>query len=127
MPDMTREQLLEFMTDIAQGIPGAVTVLTQMFQLGAAPAHFAALQEFNLKGSRLWLLYKDVCLTETPVLIAFLDACHKKAVYEKEVDRYLGKLMIDRDENLAREMRKELVYPAAQLTIIDLEADGTDG
>lgn len=127
MPDMTRNELMGFMADIAGGIAGAVTVLAEMFKLGAPPAHFHILKEFDIKGSKLWLLYKDVCLTETPVLIAFLEACRQGVVTKEDVDGYLDTLMGTRDVGVATAMRKDLVYPAAQLSVAQMEASGTDG
>lgn len=122
------EELKQFVVEIADGIIGAANVLMQMFQLGASPVHFSILKEFDLKGSRLWVLHKDVCLNETPVLIAFLDACHAGDVGKEQVDPYIDELMLRRNNELAKEMREKLVYPAARKTISDcLETGGGIG
>jgi hypothetical protein len=122
------EELKQFVVEIADGVIGAANVLMQMFQLGASPAHFSVLKEFDLKGSRLWVLYKDVCLNETPILIAFLDACHAGGVGKEQVDHYINELMASRNDELAKEMREKLVHPAVTKTISDhLETGGSVG
>ena len=128
MSNGAKEELMKFITDLADGVIGAANVLAQMFQLGAQPQHFNALKDFNLKGSRLWLMYKDVCLQDIPMLLAFLEACHVGDVDEEEFRPYMDQLMVNRDEEVARKMRESFVHPAVRKFIAQhLEAGGDIG
>jgi hypothetical protein len=123
-----KKELMEFIVEISDGIIGAVRVLTEMLQSGAQPKHLGVLKEFNLKGSLLWVLYKDVCLQDIPMLLAFLEACHEGDVGEADIKPYLEKLMLSRDDAAAREMRENYVHPAVRKFIAQhLEAGGDVG
>lgn len=64
------DSILDIVMKMSEGIPGAVTVLAQMIKDGAAidPDSFMGglssvllLDTWNIYGSDIWVLYKDVC------------------------------------------------------------------
>ena len=46
--------------NIAQGNPGAIRVLAEMAQVGANDA-ILDLERAGVRGSQVWLIYKDAC------------------------------------------------------------------
>jgi hypothetical protein len=78
------DSLVEAVTKMSEGNPGAVTVIMRMFKEGDKidPQSFAGgfgavmlLDTFRIYGSRIWMLYKDVCREDIVSTIAVLRAC----------------------------------------------------
>jgi hypothetical protein len=67
--------LLEAIEAMAEGNPGAASVLTELFErkgMGALDS-FKALDALGLYGSDIWVAYKDVCAQKIDGLIAVLN------------------------------------------------------
>jgi hypothetical protein len=75
---------LSSMIKLSEGNPGAITVLTQLYKTGpiidpdailGGLAHLLSLDTLNIYGSRIWMLYKDVCKEDIVYTHAVLRAC----------------------------------------------------
>ena len=78
------DSTMDIIVKMAEGSPGAVTVLTRMLKDGAKidPQSFAGgvgavlgLDTHKIYGSRIWMLYKDVCGEDLTKTLAVLRAC----------------------------------------------------
>lgn len=66
----------EFIWNVSQGNPGAVNVCARILQTPSPHAELALLacQDHGLRGSRLWVAYKDLCGEDIERLIQRLCA-----------------------------------------------------
>lgn len=78
------DNILDVVQKMSEGNPGAVTVLSRMIKDGAAidPQDFMgglgavlSLDTCRIYGSRIWMLYKDVCGEDLMKTLAVLRAC----------------------------------------------------
>jgi hypothetical protein len=86
---------------MAEGNPGAITVCLKMMREGRAidPDSFAggftgvlAMDTYGIYGSRIWMLYKDVCGENLEATLAVLRACQlgllRESVMHHAIDNY---------------------------------------
>ena len=53
---------MTFLLNLGAGNPGALTVIRQLLQLGIDGIEsLTTLTKLNIKGSLIWMLYKDIC------------------------------------------------------------------
>lgn len=81
---------------MVEGNPGAINVCVDLLKYseqinpGAGKfggmAYIVALDEFEIYGSRIWMLYKDVCGENINKVIAVLVARDAEIVTQKELD-----------------------------------------
>lgn len=78
------DTLIDIMSKMSDGNPGACTVLMRMFKDGPTidPQAFAGglssillMDTFRIYGPNIWMLYKDVCKEDIVSTIAVLRAC----------------------------------------------------
>jgi hypothetical protein len=86
---------MDMMLKMSDGNPGAVTVLCQMLEQGGKidPDCFAggfgailSLDSYGIYGSRIWMLYKDVCGENITTTLAVLRACQLGFVTESKIN-----------------------------------------
>jgi hypothetical protein len=59
---MTRDELIEKMVNLSEGIIGATTVITQLYgEEMDGLVYLVDLEEQDIKGSSIWIAYKDIC------------------------------------------------------------------
>lgn len=76
------DSTLEVITKLSQGNPGAVTVLCQWLENGAKidpdACHpliqMCSLDDMDIVGPKIWMLYKDVCNHDLRVMLGVLRA-----------------------------------------------------
>jgi hypothetical protein len=109
---MTRIQLSDTVQDViytlSEGLPGAIRVLVETLQraesidpdnlLGSIGV-FCFLDEYGIYGSRLWMLYKDVCGEDLVKTIAMIRACQLGIIGLDELN-----MAIDGQRNLDASM-----------------------
>jgi hypothetical protein len=78
------DSTLDILIKMSDGNPGALTVLMRMLKEGGAidPQSFAgglgailSMDSHGIHGSRVWMLYKDVCKESSESTLAVLRAC----------------------------------------------------
>jgi len=85
LQDSVKESILK-MAKISDGgyNPGAMKVLMDIFDqghvidphtLGGGPSLVLLMDELNIRGEKIWMLYKDVCHQDLVKLIGVLRAC----------------------------------------------------
>lgn len=88
------DSILEIMTKMSEGNPGALTVCMRMYKEGAAidPQSFCggvgaimALDTHGIYGHRIWMLYKDVCRENLESTLAVLRACQLGQLRESDM------------------------------------------
>ena len=59
---------------LAEGVPGAMSVLLQLTSLSAEECFtcLLGLDDMNMRGSQIWVAYKDICKEDIAVLVAHL-------------------------------------------------------
>ena len=103
---------------LAEGNPGALTVLLKLFESTATIdpqaafqglAHILYLDELGIYGSRIWMLYKDVCKENIVYTMALLRAVQMGVLTQKKLDIAIDNYGdgIDCEEFLAK-VQKEL-------------------
>ena len=90
--DTIRDSLMK----MVDGNPGAITVCVNLLKFGeqlapqGGPAggmfYILALDEFEIYGSRIWMLYKDVCGENLNMMVAVLIARANEIITQKELD-----------------------------------------
>lgn len=57
------DSMLDVMLKLAEGNPGAITVLTQIVKQDSTEGFFIllGLDDMNIRGSQIWVGYKDYC------------------------------------------------------------------
>lgn len=91
----------DILMKMAEGNPGAITVCLKMMREGRAidPDSFAggftgvlAMDTYGIYGSRIWMLYKDVCGENLEATLAVLRACQlgllRESVMHHAIDNY---------------------------------------
>lgn len=75
------DNIMTAMTKLAEGNPGAITVMCKMLEQGKKIDPYCdpimtllGLDSFALYGSRIWMLYKDVCGQDIVKTLAVLRA-----------------------------------------------------
>ena len=107
------DELLVLTTELADGIIGAASVLSKLIALSARDClvFLNSAKALNLKGSRLWVLYKDVCKEEISPVALLLAAHHENILTKDQIDPYIDQLMERRDRELAHEMHTNVIIP----------------
>ena len=89
------DSTLDVFTKLSEGNPGALTVLMSVLEnapivdpqaFGGGVITLLAFDTHGIYGSRIWMLYKDVCGQDIPNVIAVLRAMQLGFVRESEVD-----------------------------------------
>jgi hypothetical protein len=87
--------IIDNLTAMAEGNPGAITVLMRMYTEGTAIdpdsllgslGAIMLLDTFRVYGHRIWMLYKDVCGEDITHTIAVLRACQMGIIPQSQVD-----------------------------------------
>lgn len=108
--------LMDIIVDFAEGNPGAVNVLCLLIKEYPKidPAHafkalgaLWALDNLDLYGSNIWLLYKDVCKSSLVNMATIFRAIGYGILSDKEVGDYVKSLNTARREDI-----KEYDFPA---------------
>ncbi len=69
------EDLKEMIATLSKGNPGALSVLVQLVNHSNTSVVFIpVLEKLNITGSRIWMLYKDVCWEDLSKMIVVLQA-----------------------------------------------------
>lgn len=69
------ENIKELMVKLSKGNPGALNVLVQIVQnTELSIVYLVALDTLDITGSRIWMLYKDVCWEDLSKMIVVLQA-----------------------------------------------------
>ena len=93
------DSLVEAVTKMSEGNPGAVTVITRMLNEGDKidPQSFTGgfgavllLDTFGIYGSRIWMLYKDVASENITNTIALLRACQLGLLSREKLDKAIS-------------------------------------
>lgn len=92
---------ISVVTKMSEGNPGALTVCLQMLKDGAKidPDGFMGglgsillMDTFGIYGSRIWMLFKDVCKQDIVKMLACLRACQmgfiSQEVLNSAIDNY---------------------------------------
>ncbi len=114
---------------MAEGNPGAISVLAQMIRVGGDidPDSFMGgmgallgLDTHGIYGSRIWMLYKDVCGQDLRIMLALLRSCQLGFLSElnlsKAIDNYgegidIPALVAKVEERLPKFKRRHLHQP----------------
>jgi len=81
---------------MSEGNPGALSVCVQILREGSridpddalgALGTILSLDTLGLYGSKIWMLYKDVCQCDLPKMLAVLRACQLGFVTDAQVRR----------------------------------------
>ncbi len=78
---MTREQIdldggaMTLLISLSEGNPGAITVLSQMIKNNDNLIHLFSLDDMNMRGSQIWVGYKDYCGEN---IDAFIDCIRER-------------------------------------------------
>jgi len=115
-----RQEILSLAAELADGIIGAAAVLRDMLAFCSDVGLLRAAKDLNLKGSRLWVLYKDVCKEQIAPVAMLLAAYGDGNITKDQVDRYMNPLMRARDKELAEEMYDKVVIPTAIAMVEDV-------
>lgn len=86
--------MLDAVVALAEGNPGAVTVMGDMLRDGGridpdsfgGYANILDLDSYGIYGSRIWMLFKDVCRQSLPRTIAILRAVQLGYLDEKTLN-----------------------------------------
>lgn len=65
---MITEETIQLLVKLSQGNPGAALVLSQLAKFNNIE-EIHKLERAGVKGSGFWILYKDICKQDIPVLI----------------------------------------------------------
>ena len=99
---------VEKLIRVGKGNPGAISVLTEMMR--RAPEIVLHLETLNIVGSRIWMLYKDVCKEDIAKTILLVYANKigiiSKESLDKAIDNYGEGLDV---EETVKQVEKELV------------------
>jgi len=89
------DSIIDVVTKLSDGNPGAIHVLMQMLEKGEQidPQSFMgglgavlSLDTHGIYGSRIWMLYKDVCGESIVNTLAVLRACQLGQIYEAQLN-----------------------------------------
>ena len=89
----TQKCLAAITKEFADGVIGAVHVLLSLFRTYADPRAIEALRGLDLKGSKLWVVYKDVCCQDETELMMFIHAFADGVFTKEESDKYTNVLI----------------------------------
>lgn len=105
------------MVKLAEGNPGAVTVLCEILQQGekidpdaalGGLAHIFSLDTYGIYGHRIWLLYKDVCNKDIIAVLAILRAVQLGILQESIVQSAIDNNQWLDCETILAAVQKEL-------------------
>lgn len=92
------DSVMNVVVKLAEGNPGAVTVLMRVLEKNDIPA-IIAMDGFGIYGSRIWMLYKDVCKENLESALAVLRGCQLGLITESAlnhaIDNYGKGLDVD--------------------------------
>jgi hypothetical protein len=110
--------ILDIMMKMSDGNPGAITVLTRMVKEGGAidPVNvfggysgILSLDTHGIYGSRIWMLYKDVCGEDLVKTLGVLRACQlgfaSESAINHAIDNYGQGLDV---ANLVQKVKEQL-------------------
>lgn len=87
------DNTMSSMVKLAEGNPGAITVMCKMLEQGKKIDPYCepimtllSLDSFALYGSRIWMLYKDVCGQDMVKVLAVLRAVQLGMLYKSTMD-----------------------------------------
>ena len=81
----------EKMLDLADGNPGAASVIAQFFDIpGNQEVFFEWFLKNNIKEPTLWVLYKDMCRQDIATLLLWIDEQIKNPLPKYEIQQYNG-------------------------------------
>ena len=107
-----KDSLLEILTKMGEGNPGAIRVISEVLKLGnlydpyvPSAMYFVQLDIIGYYGSAIWELYKDVCGESIPRLLTYLRGTQLGLIkpfgyMEESLD--FDKLLIGIQEKLPR-------------------------
>ncbi len=119
----TREKIgmhdswISAITKLSCGNPGAIGVLAKIMENGqsidpdcASPLLIVlSLDDLNIAGSRIWMLFKDVCEQNLNKMLAVLRACQLGIISEGElsnaIDDYGRNIVLD---DVCRQVKEQL-------------------
>ncbi len=96
---------------LAEGNPGAIAAIVEVLKYGDQidPVGLGGigtllwLDTFGIYGSRIWMLYKDVCDRDVVKTIASIRACQLGLITEKELHSAIdGGTKLDLDDLVSR-------------------------
>jgi hypothetical protein len=113
------DSFMSVVMKLAEGNPGAISVIMQLFEKSAKidPQDFMgnlgtilSLDTHGIYGSKIWMLYKDVCKEDIKLVVAMLRGVQLGIIRESTlihaIDNYGSG--VDVDDTLAK-VKKELV------------------
>ena len=89
-PTPDKEFMIRLVGEMSEGNPGAITVMTEMIKkdLLSGMASIFIIDDMNIRGSQIWICYKDVCNCDIDKLMKMLaddterqqlvDGCNEK-------------------------------------------------
>lgn len=89
-----KEKAIELIANLAQGNPGAVTVIMKILTDGIRidPYDYAGgfgsvlyMDSMNIRGPKVWMLYKDVCNENIVKTMAMIRATQLKIISKDEL------------------------------------------
>ena len=93
------DSAMDICTKMSEGNPGALTVIIDMLTKGetidpdswcGGLGSILALDSHGIYGSRIWMLYKDVCKENLVNTIAVLRACQLGHISEATLQQAIG-------------------------------------
>jgi len=111
---VSKDELIKIITVLSKGNPGAISVLLKMFHWvgGIIQTHLDALESMNLKGERIWILWKDVCKNNMDMLVAFLEDFSNGEVDAEDFNRQFADVASCGHEDSAALLRETYMDPA---------------
>lgn len=90
----------ELIIMMADGNPGAAVVLIQLYKAGDEET-FEKLLEYNIIGSDIWVLYKDLCDQNLPIMGKLVKSCPKEILIDA----------CSKQDRSGREMINKFLFP----------------
>lgn len=110
---VTKEEIADVISNISEGVIGATVALGSLFEkVGYVQGYVDALLAMDLKGSDFWILWKDVCLSQASMFVAFLEDYLNGEFKCKDFKLSFAQLTKYREVEVARIIRKKYVHPA---------------
>ena len=116
------DSLMDISTKLTEGNPGAINVLLQIIHKGSqidpddimsnvgagGLGVMLSLDTYAIYGSRIWMLYKDVCGQDITEMIAALRAVQLGIIPEYELQHAIDNYGEGLTENLLEKVQKRL-------------------
>jgi hypothetical protein len=97
---MRQDSLKEVLILMSDGNPGAATVLVQLIKSGDVET-IERLLEYDIKGSHIWVLYKDLCDQSLQTMAKLVQKCPKEILIAA----------CSREDRSGREMVNKFLFP----------------